>query len=236
MPKAPASISEIDLSGQWSKTNSGENWIICNTDSENGKIVIFSTNENLSNLASCKIWYADYTFNVAPPLFSQLYSIHGAYLGRMIPLVYCLLPKKAKETYVEAFTAIKSKLQELDLSTEVTTFRFDFETASHKAAKEVFTGIEIECCFFHFSQANWRHVVSLGFRQRYVEDLDFALKVRMVTALAFLPADKIYKGFQEVSSIMSEEFQEFLTYFEKTYVGMPKIVSQPGETFGMEGC
>ena len=29
---------------------------------------------------------------------------------------------------------------------------------------------------------------------------------------------------------MPEEFQEFLTYFEKTYVGMPKIVSQPGET------
>ena len=109
-------------------------------------------------------------------------------------------------------------------------FRFDFETASHKAAKEVFPGIEIECCFFHFGQANWRNVVSLGFRQRYIEDLDFALKVRMVTALAFMPADKIYKGFQEVSMIMPEEFQDFLKYFEKTYVGMPKVVSNPGET------
>ena len=85
--------------------------------------------------------------------------------------------------------------------------------------------------FFHFGQANWRNVVSLGFRQRYIEDLDFALKaVRMVTALAFMPADKIYKGFQEVSMIMPEDFQYFLKYFEKTYVGMSKVVSNPGET------
>ena len=78
--------------------------------------------------------------------------------------------------------------------------------------------------FFHFGQANWRNVVSLGFRQRYIEDLDFALKVCMVTALVFMPADKIYKGFQEVSMIMPEEFQYFLKCFEKTYVGMPKVV------------
>ena len=85
--------------------------------------------------------------------------------------------------------------------------------------------------FFHFGQANWRNVVSLGFMQRYIEDLDFALKaVRMVTAFAFMPADKIYKGFQEVSMIMPEDFQYFLKYFEKTYVGMPKVVSNPGET------
>ena len=44
--------------------------------------------------------------------------------------------------------------------------------------------------FFHFGQANWRNIVSLGFCQRYIEDLDFALKVRMVTALAFMPADE----------------------------------------------
>ena len=30
--------------------------------------------------------------------------------------------------------------------------------------------------------------------------------------------------------IMPEEFQYFLMYFEKTYVGMPKVVSNPGET------
>ena len=83
-----------------------------------------------------------------------------------------------------------------------------YETASHKAAKEVFPGIEIECCCFFFGQANWRNVVSLGFPQRCIEDLDFTLKVRMVTALAFMPADRIYRGFLEVSMIMPKEFQD----------------------------
>ena len=30
--------------------------------------------------------------------------------------------------------------------------------------------------------------------------------------------------------IMPEDFQYFLKYFEKTYVGTPKVVSNPGET------
>ena len=56
------------------------------------------------------------------------------------------------------------------------------------------------------------------------------LKVCMVTALVFMPADYIYKGFQEVSMIMPEEFKDFFKYFEKTYIGMPKVVSMPRET------
>lgn len=230
MPKAPSTISEIDLSGEWSQTGSGENWIIYNNNTNDGKIVIFATYENLSNLASCKTWYGDGTFNVAPPLFTQLYSIHGTYLGRTVPLVYCLLPKKSKEVYLMAFNAIKSKLLENDLTIEVETFRFDFETASHKAAKEVFPESKVECCFFHFGQANWRHVAGLGFRQRYIEDVDFALKVRMVTALAFMPECSIRDGFQQVSAIMPEEFGEFLEYFAKTYVGRYTVISRPGET------
>ena len=142
-----------------------------------------------------------------------------------------ILPKKLKDVYVEAFTALKSKMLELGLTVDLEIFRFDFETALHKAAKEDLSVPKNRMLFFfHFSQVNWRNVVSLGFRQRYIEDLDFALKVLMLTALAFMPADKIYKGFQEVSMIMPEEFQDFLKYFEKTYVGMPKVVSNPGET------
>ena len=54
----------------------------------------------------------------------------------------------SKDVYVEAFTALKSKMLELGLTVDLEIFRFAFETASHKAAKEVFPGIEIECCFF----------------------------------------------------------------------------------------
>ena len=37
-------------------------------------------------------------------------------------------------------TALKSKMLELGLTVDLEIFRFDFETASHKSAKEVFPG------------------------------------------------------------------------------------------------
>ena len=38
MSKAPSSISEIDLSGQWSLTNNGESWVIYDSNNDSGKI------------------------------------------------------------------------------------------------------------------------------------------------------------------------------------------------------
>ena len=45
---------------------------------------------------------------------------------------------------LKPLTALKSKRLELGLTVDLEIFRFDFETASHKAANEVFPGIEIE--------------------------------------------------------------------------------------------
>ena len=52
------------------------------------------------------------------------------------------MPKKSKDVYVGAFTALKYKMIELGLTVDLEIFCFDFETASHKSAKEVFPGIE----------------------------------------------------------------------------------------------
>ena len=83
--------------------------------------------------------------------------------------------------YIEAFTALQSKMLELGLTVDLKIFRVDFETASHKATKEVFPRNRNGMLFFfYFGQANLRNAVNLGFRQRYIEDIDFALNVRMV--------------------------------------------------------
>ena len=41
----------------------------------------------------------DGTFNIAPPLFTQVYSIHADFLGRSHPLVFSLLTNKRQATY-----------------------------------------------------------------------------------------------------------------------------------------
>ena len=63
-------------------------------------------------------------------------------------IVFC--SKIKTRVYIEAFTALQSKMLELGLTVDLEVFRVDFETASHKATKEVFPGIEIACCFFLF--------------------------------------------------------------------------------------
>ena len=50
---------------------------------------------------------------------------------------------------------------------------------------------EVGSGFDHFGQAIWHHIARLGVRQKYIEDLDLALKVSAVIALAFLSNDRI---------------------------------------------
>ena len=54
-------------------------------------------------------------------------------------------------------------------------------------------------CFFHFSQAIFRKIQSLGLQVRCKDDEDFAHKVSMLAALAFVPEpDVINNAFEAV--------------------------------------
>ena len=137
-------------------------------------------------------------------------------------MVFCLLPKKSSETYTAVFKIIKDKMESLGMSIEIQIFRSDFETAAYSSMRSLFPQLSIECCFFHFGQANWHKISELGLRTKYVDDLDFSLKVRMFTALAFLPGSEprttnFLEGWhRRISSILGQahpniwKFLEFL--------------------------
>ena len=72
---------------------------------------------------------------------------------------------------------------------DMQVFRSDFEQAAFGSVKQLFPHASVECCFFHFAQANWRKVVELGLRDAYMTDFDFSLQVRQLTALAFVPPE-----------------------------------------------
>ena len=98
-------------------------------------------------------------------------------------MVFCLLPKKSGDTYTTVFKISKDIMESLGMSIEIQTFRSDFETAAYSSKRSLFPGLGVECCFFLFGQANWHKISELGLRTKYVEDLDFSLKVCMFTAL-----------------------------------------------------
>ena len=73
-PSAPYTIDDVNIQGIWSKTLSGEQFIL-----HNSKHPIFRTLESLKQLSKSDNdhLYFDGTFKSCPNSFYQLYSVHS---------------------------------------------------------------------------------------------------------------------------------------------------------------
>ena len=64
----PRTRADLDLSGEWCKTASGENFILAN-DGDSDKIVIFGTENALQHLSEADTFFVDGTFSICPSIF-----------------------------------------------------------------------------------------------------------------------------------------------------------------------
>lgn len=137
-----------------------------------------------------------------------------------------MLPNKTKKIYTQAFNEIRRLVPEFEPKHVIT----DFETGAINAFKSVYPIAKIHGCFFHLGQSLWRKIQNIGLAQRYSSDAEFALHVRELLALAFVPAADIPNAFSILCSSdfwkVDEEdeyspmLQELLAYFESTYIGI----------------
>ena len=101
----------------------------------------------------------DGTFNIAPPLFTQVYSIHADFLARSHPLVFSLLTNKRQATYC----ALLNELSNIgNYVFQPQTMMKDFEMASIQAVDEVFPNASKTGCFFHLTQNIHRRIQNAG--------------------------------------------------------------------------
>ena len=70
----------------------------------------------------------------------------------------------------------------------------DFEKAAINALEENFISV-ITGCFFHLSQNIFRHVQEQGLAVRYQEDNNFAISIKMLASLAFVPENDVIDSF-----------------------------------------
>ena len=192
-----------------------ENFLLCDSGPGPDRILIFGRQSWLQHLAASDIWFVDGTFSIAPNLFSQIYVISAKKHGGVHPVVYALLPNKQRTTYIRMFELLKESEPDL----KPTSIVCDFEQAAHSAMRDSFPGIQIQGCFFHLSQNMHKHLDRLGFTSLYNADPDFALKAKMIFALAFVPLDKIDEYLDALSTELPEELQDLLNWFEDNYVG-----------------
>jgi len=220
-PSNPSSLENLIISEKFLLTLDEKPFMLYDSGKEDSqRLLIFSTKTNLELLATCDHWYADGTFSSSPPLFSQIYTIHGMKFSTCIPLVYALLPDKTQTTYTKFLTVLKV----LNSSLKPTTLMIDFEQAVQKSASEVFPDCLLRGCFFHFSQSIWRHIQSSSLQQRYTNDAEFAQEIRQIAALAFIPEEAVENAFK---TLCESEFYEnnepelapLLKYFEDTWLG-----------------
>src|SRR5262249_6761109 len=135
------------------------------------RILIFSTERNPDLLSRSQHWYADGTFKTVPPLFEQLYTIHGVHYNSVIPSIFALLPNKTQATY----TRLLAELKNLRPNFNPASIMTDFELAAINSFAAEFPQTIRRGCFFHLAQSVWRKIQAAGLQTRYENDPDFGL-------------------------------------------------------------
>lgn len=184
LPAQPQSAEEVVLSDMDKKTiarpgSPAENFLIYDSKDDAGpRILIFGSEWGIWNLVHSAHWGADGTFDVAPRIFTQLYTIHGSVHGQTVPCIYALLPNKTRHTYTRMLQVLREEVERRYPQANLTgTIITDLEMAALQAFETVFPEKQRSLCFFHFSQAVWRKTQELGLARLYATDAEFALMV-----------------------------------------------------------
>ena len=235
-PSLPRSLNELIIPGEYQLTKRGQQFMLFDSQ-DTERIIIFSTSNNLKLLKEGDNWYADGTFKTVPKLFNQLYTIHGLKENTVIPLVYILMESRTQNIYEKVFETLKN-FGPFNPKTILT----DFEFAALNAFKKSFPNANQRGCFFHFSQCIWRKIQTPEcqlIQEKYKSDGEFALNIKMLAALAFIPIEDVAETFDELlETEFYEENQELLKplidYFEDNWIGRTQRRRRRAPTFEIE--
>lgn len=217
--------SDIELPNELKVTLKGELFLMHDSGNTDERILIFTTNENLNILMSSGEWFMDGTFDLCPILFYQLFTVH-AFKGKLIvPLVFCLLPNKQQVTYEKMFQALKNLKPELKPNIIMT----DFEVTIVNAFNLVFGNTLNKFCLFHWSQNIWRRICNEGLKTMYNTDATFAMQMKMILALAFVPSADVVYAFELLAREMPQNVNNLIDFIEDNYIGRldSRIVDAP---------
>ncbi|XP_050053383.1 uncharacterized protein LOC126549053 [Aphis gossypii] len=222
-PPNPQSLFNLQIPERYTLTKDGKQFMQYDSGPSDERILIFFTGQNLELMGKYNNWFVDGTFKCTPTLFTQIYTIHVLTTNSLIPAVYALLPNKSQKTYVH----LLNQLKKIKSTLSPKLIMSDFEMASINAFKEVFPNLKQKGCHFHFSQCIWRKIQQIQYMaQKYISDSTFALQIRLLLALAYVPENHVIDAFEELidSQYYTDNekiLQPLIDYFEDTWVGRP---------------
>ena len=218
--RSATSRSDLVLPDAFVTLENGENFLLFDSGNNMQRIIIFGTAQGLDILGQAEHWFCDGTFKASPALFDQLFIVQGRFRDSILPLLYVLMPNRTQSSYNRVLTALGNLRPNLAPATIMS----DFERASINAFHDSYPAAQQRGCFFHFSQSVWRHIQQDSvLLHEYREKPDFALQMKMLAALAFLPPEKVPTSYDKLvgSSFFEENYEilrQFLNYFESTWI------------------
>ena len=74
--------------------------------------------------------------------------------------------------------------------------------------------VNIKGCYLHLSQSIWHRIQEQNLVKMYRENEELRLKMRMLTALAFVPPNLVLHYFEVLSNDIPRELEPMYDYFE----------------------
>lgn len=223
----PSCLEDLEIPEEFQITDQGDQFVCYDSGmlDNRERVIIFATNENINILKKCSQWYSDGTFKTSPPLFNQLFIVHGKINdATLLPLVYCLMTHRSQKSYSLVFNFLVDKLD----GYEPQSMMSDFELAPRNAFSQAFSSTIQRGCYFHYMQSIWKHIqAESDISRQYKSDQYFAFHIRYLVALAFFPSSEVIKGFDTIMKMPffetnKELLHPFTTYFENTWIGCKK--------------
>ena len=173
---------------------------LCNLDNAWG-VALFMTASHARVLRSCTTIFIDGTFRSAPHPYVQLVTVHGLYMGAVIPLCFCLSIGKTVGHYRQILMGLRNAIR------SYTGHRWpqpnavicDFEISLITAVETELPGAQIRCCYFHFTQSLCRKFSGTGLVSAYRSYSRNGERlrscVRKIMSLGFLPTALVRQAF-----------------------------------------
>ena len=220
-PASPSSLLTLVIPPEYQTyhpdEDSAEPFLLADSGPGEDRILIFGREKNCHNLRESDVWYIDGTFSVAPKLFAQVYVVLAEKYGGVHPFVYACLPDKSELTYMRMFAMMKG----IEPNIRPRMVNCDFELPAINAVQTSFPDADIGGCFFHLVSNMKKQIGRLGLSQRYKNDMNFALRARMVTSQAFVPPDHVEDSIEILADTLPDDLKPLLDWFEDYYVGRP---------------
>lgn len=116
-------------------------------------------------------------------------------------MLYAFLPDYNASRTSKLFGFIKTLVPNKRLQSA----RWDYQTAVLSAIKECFPEAALKGYFFHLVQNIWKHSALKCAIQEFNMNMEFALKVKMVAAIALGPVPDFGKYIATLEEYMPEE-------------------------------